>query len=117
MTDLQTIAATVAPCYLPDDVPADLVGDQPHSILHAAPALPFDPNLAGPSRRAITERLVCVNNTAAGARILADAVIDAVDRTNTHRVMGASTPLADRTDPSRLLWSSTVEVVHWRGRA
>ena len=60
--------------------------------------------------------VVCVSNTQAGARLIANKVTDKVDghqlAKGMLRVRLVSTPIEDRDDATEWRWSSTVEITH-----
>lgn len=66
-------------------------------------------------------QVVCVSNTAEGARRVADRAIRAIDGRlysdrSRYRVTYASPPIQDRTDSSEWRWTTTVEIDLTTGR-
>ena len=100
------------------DGPPAQAPDGPHAILYGGTPNPASLDLA--HHYASTWRvwrIVCVNNTANGARLVADRIIRAVESRPSdldvhahHQIANVSDPIEDRDDPSQWRWSATVEI-------
>lgn len=110
MTDLATLAGAVCPTFPAGKVPTGQ--PVPYAILHPTPGTPTGRGLTGttPFRIEVT-RLITVSNTSAGSRTLTDRMVDAVDGPD-WMVVAVSSPIDDRTDPSDIRWTCTVEIHH-----
>ena len=112
---LQALAGTVVTTYLPGKVPGAVAGA--YAVLYGGAATPEGRALDGTTPHRVTvHRLTGVSNNATGARILAAALVDAIDG-QTHGaspwlVVAVSDPLEDRDDPSAYRWSCTAEIHH-----
>lgn len=85
-------------------------------LVRGGAATPADRRLDGIGHQRRTAwRLVCVNNTRAGAAKIAALVTDLLDGAlvggQFFAVSFVSDPLEDRNDPSQWRWSCTVEAV------
>ena len=99
--------------------PSDAQG--PAVALYGSPGTPTARRVDGQAYRAAqTWQAVCSNNTAAGARRIAQLVIDAADGTRLDgsllSVSFVGPLLEDRDDPSEFRWSVTVEIRHHTSR-
>lgn len=88
------------------------------ATVHGGSGVPHNRRYGGTAQsRAALWRIVCVNNSANGAREVAALVVDLLDATivdgNLLAVLAVSAPLEDRDDPSEYRWSITVEVSHY----
>lgn len=97
------------------ETPSDAQG--PAVTLYGPPGTPTARRVDGQAYRATqTWQAVCSNNTAAGARRIAQLVIDAVDGTRLDGTLLAvpfvGPLIEDRDDPSEYRWSCTVEIRH-----
>lgn len=118
---LLALIAPVCPAYdgpptapSPGLVPA--VPEGPHVIVWGGTPQPVYQTLTHEHARTTHFlQLVCVNNSPAGARAVADSVTRAVDgmsynSTSRYEVTYATPPIQDRSDPTEWCWTVTVEL-------
>lgn len=87
----------------------------PYVALWGGVATPDARTLSGAARQSSgLWQAVCVSNTLTGVRLIAAAVIDALDG---HRIGGAitrtpfvSSPQKDTSDPSATVWTVTIDI-------
>ena len=87
----------------------------PYVALWSGVATPDARTLSGAARQTSgLWQAVCVSNTLTGVRLIAAAVIDALDG---HRIGGAitrtpfvSSPQKDTSDPSATVWTVTIDI-------
>ena len=112
---LLELAREVAPTYRPNRVDED--HPPTFAVLYPGGDQVTERMLDGRSfRRRTVHRLMCVGATEDGSRTLASAMVDAIDGTphddSPWLVLLVSDPLEDRTDPSDVAWTTTVEIHH-----
>lgn len=112
---IKALAATVCTTH---DETAPATARPPYAVLHGGGTITETRHLCGGwASRHETLQLVAVSNNRRGAVILANRLRDALDNASTSdgstlEVVMTSPPLDDRTDPSTVLWSCTLEIRH-----